>query len=98
VRSKKRRPVTLGTRLDAKGAFRGVPGGKTGTKAATSSARRGALPMIDVAAGVNYHIAHDHVNLGIVRHDGQNRSHYGPFDDRLRHWRNMFLCFVCGHG
>ena len=41
VTPKKRRPVTLGTRLDARSAFARVPGGKSGTSAATPSARRG---------------------------------------------------------
>jgi hypothetical protein len=37
--------------------FARVPGGKSGTKGATSSARRGALAVINVAAYVTYHIA-----------------------------------------
>ena len=55
-----------------------MPGGKAGRKAATSSARRGALAMIDVAAWLTYHIARANVNIGIVRHDGQNRPHHEP--------------------
>jgi hypothetical protein len=80
VRPKKRRPVTLGTRLDARSALqRACREGNTGTKAATSSARRGALAMIDVAACTMYHIARAHVNIGVVRHDGQNRAYHEPF-------------------
>ena len=63
VTQKKRRPVTLGRDWTPEALFARVPGGKTGTKAATSSARRGALAMIDVAASLNYHIARAHVNI-----------------------------------
>ena len=74
-----------------------MPGGKTGTKAATSSARRGALAMCDVAAWVTYHIAGADVNIGVVRHDGQKSPAPQTFDDRLRHERTVPLRFVCGH-
>jgi hypothetical protein len=47
-----------------------VPEGNTGTKAATSSARRGALAMWDVAAWAIYHISRANVNIAVVRHDG----------------------------
>jgi hypothetical protein len=56
VTPKKWRPLNLGLIGRQKRFFARVPGGKTGTKAATSSARRGALPMCDVAAYVKYHI------------------------------------------
>ncbi len=63
---------SVGTDWTPKAHFARVPGGKTGTKAATSSARRGALPMCDAAALVIYHVARGNVNIGVVRHDGQD--------------------------
>ena len=71
---KKMASAQFGTDRTPEALFARVPGGKTGTKAATSSARRGALPMSDVAARLKYHIT----RIGALRHDGQNRPHYEP--------------------
>jgi hypothetical protein len=68
---KKMASAQFGTDRTPEALIARVPGGKTGTKAATSSARRGALPMSDVAACVKYHIT----RIGVVRHDGQNPHH-----------------------
>ena len=46
--------------------------------AATSSARLGALAMIDIAARATYHIARANVNIGVVRQMVQNRPHHEP--------------------
>jgi hypothetical protein len=66
--------------------------GKTDTKAATSSARRGALPMCDVAAYVKYHITRIGACDTMVK-IARTRT----FDDRLLHQRTVPLRFVCGH-
>jgi hypothetical protein len=66
---------------------------KPARKRPQSSARRGALPMSNVAACVKHHIT----RIGVVRHDGQNRPQPRTFDDRLRHERTVPLRFVCGH-
>ena len=93
VTTKKGRPLNLGLIGRQKRFSRVCREGKTGTKAATSSARRGALAMIDVAACINYHIT----RIGVVRHDGQTRPYHQPLMDRLRHERTVPLRFVCGH-
>ena len=74
VRPKKWRPLNLGLIGRQKRFFARVPGGKTGTKAATSSARRGALAICDVTASATYHIACD-ANMNIASRDtmAQNR-------------------------
>ena len=61
--AKKRRPLNLGLIGRQKRFSRACREGKTGTKAVTSSARRGALAMWDVAAWVTYHIARANVNI-----------------------------------
>ena len=68
---KKWRPLNLGLIGRQTRFWRACREGKTGTKAVTSSARRGALAMSDVAAWITYHIARGAVNIGIVRHDSQ---------------------------
>jgi len=70
--------------------------GKTGTKAVTSSARRGALAMIDVAACTNYHITRANVNITSCDTMAQNRRPRTS-NDRLRRQRTVPLRFVCGH-
>ena len=75
---KKRRPLNLGLIGRQKRFSRACREGTTGTKAVTSSARQGALAMIDVAACINYHITRANVNIGVVRHDGQNRPRHEP--------------------
>ncbi len=74
MRPKKWRPLNLGLIGRQKRFFARVPGGKTGTKAATSSARRGALAICDVTASATYHIACD-ANMNIASRDtmAQNR-------------------------
>ena len=67
---KKWRPLNLGLIGRQKRFSRVCREGKTGTKAVTSSARRGALAMWDVAAWITCHIARANVNIGVVRHDG----------------------------
>ena len=75
VTPKKWRPLNLGLiGRHQKRFFAHVPGGKTGTKAVTSSARRGALPMWDVAARVKYHIT----GICVVRHDAQSCPYHEP--------------------
>src|SRR6478672_2114630 len=78
VTPKKMASAQFGTDRTPEALFARVPGGKTGTKAATSSARRGALPMSDVAACVKYHIT----RIGVVRHDAQNRPQHEPLMTR----------------
>jgi hypothetical protein len=78
VTPKKWRPLNLGLIGRQKRFSRACREGNTGTKAATSSARRGALAMCDVAACIMYHITRANVNIGIVRHDGQKRPHHEP--------------------
>jgi hypothetical protein len=56
VTPKKGRPISLGNDWTPTSAFARVPGGKYRHKQATSSARRGALPMCDVTACPKYHI------------------------------------------
>ena len=73
---KKWRPLNLGLIGRQKRYFARVPGGKAGTKAATSSARRGALPMCDVAALVTYHIARANVDIASCDTMAQNRPHH----------------------
>ena len=77
MRPKKWRPLNLGLIGRQKRFFARVPGGKTGTKAATSSARRGALAICDVTASATYHIACD-ANMNIASRDtmAQNRPHH----------------------
>ena len=75
---KKWRPLNLALIGRQKRFFARVPGGKTGTKAATSSARRGALPTCDVAGCVKYPIT----RIGVVRHDAQNRPQHEPLMTR----------------
>ena len=93
VPPEKGRPLNLGLIGRQKRFFARVPGGKTGTKAVTSSARRGALAMWDVAAWLTYHITRHRV----VRHDGSKSPAPRTSDDRLRHQRTVPLRFVCGH-
>ena len=60
---KKWRPLNLGLIGRQKRFSRACREGTTGTKAVTSSARRGALAMWDVAAWITYHIAPANVNI-----------------------------------
>jgi hypothetical protein len=56
-----------------------VPGGKTGTKAATSSDRRGGTTdMRCCRLGNLSHRTHSREHR-VMRHDGQNRPHHAPF-------------------
>ena len=73
---KKRCPLNLGLIGRQKRFSRVCREGKTGTRAVTSSARRGALATCDVAAWVIYHIVRVNVNMGVVRHDGQDRPYH----------------------
>ena len=60
---KKWRPLNLKLIGRQKRFSRACREGTTGTKAVTSSARRGALAMWDVAAWITYHIARANVNI-----------------------------------
>jgi hypothetical protein len=70
--------------------------GTTGTKAVTSSARRGALAMWDVAAWITYHSAPANVNIGPCDTVAQPPAPRAS-NDRLRHQRTVPLRFVCRH-
>ena len=94
--TKKRASAQFGTDRTPEALFARVPGGKTGTKAVTSSARRGALAMWDVAAWVNYHIAPANVNITSCDTMVKTARTTNP-NDRLRHQRTVPLRFVCGH-
>ena len=93
---KKGRPLNLGLIGRQKRFSRACREGKTGTKAVTSSARRGALAMCDVAAWVIYHIARANVNIASCDTMVKTAAPR-TFDDRLRHQRTVPLRFVCGH-
>ena len=73
VTPKKGRPLNLGLIGRQKRFSRACREGKTGTKAATSSARRGALAMWDVAAWIIYHIARANVNIASCDTMAQDR-------------------------
>ena len=75
---KKKVSAQFGTDRTPKALFARVPGGKTGTKAVTSSARRGALAMWDVAAWITCHIARANVNIASCDTMAQNRPHHEP--------------------
>ena len=78
VTPKKGRPLNLGLIGRQKRFSRVCREGKTGTKAVTSSARRGALAMWDVAAWITYHIARANVNIASCDTMVQNRPHQEP--------------------
>ena len=86
----------MGTDRSQKRFSRACREGTTGTKAVTSSARRGALAMIDVAARINYHITRANVNIASCDTMAQNRRPRIS-NDRLRRQRTVPLRFVCGH-
>jgi len=90
VRSKKG-VRSIGTDRTPEALIARVPGGKTGTRSATSSVRRGALPMSDAAAAVRYHLARP------MSCDRWSESALQTLDDRLRHKRTVPLGFACGH-
>ena len=73
VTPKKGRPLNLGLIGRQKRFSRVCREGKTGTKAVTSSARRGALAMWDVAAWITYHIARANVNIASCDTMAQDR-------------------------
>jgi len=96
VTPKKWRPLNLGLIGRQKRFSRACREGTTGTKAVTSSARRGALAMIDVAACTNYHTTRANVNITSCDTMAQNRRPRTS-SDRLRRQRTVPLRFVCGH-
>jgi hypothetical protein len=76
VPPEKGRSLNLGLIGRQKRFSRACREGKTGTKAVTSSARRGALAMWAVAAWITYHIACANVNIASCDTIAQNRSHH----------------------
>jgi hypothetical protein len=78
VPPEKGRPLNLGLIGRQKRFSRACREGKTGTKAVTSSARRGALAMWDVATWITYHIARANMNTASCDTMAQNRPHYEP--------------------
>jgi hypothetical protein len=104
VTPKKGRPLKLALIGRQKRSSRVCREGKTGTNAVTSSARRGALAMWDVAAWITYHIARANVKIGVVRHDSHIRPHREPLitgyarNPALRLRSQAKVTVNCSHG
>jgi hypothetical protein len=78
VTPKKWRPLNLGLIGRQKRFSRACREGKPARKSATSSVRRGALPICDVAAWGTYHIARANVTIASCDTMAKTDLHHEP--------------------